>query len=309
MGEIDLKGVNVRLIVIEHGGPAKARNIGIKNANGEVVLFIDADCVADPTWLKTIVKRVERGDVAGAGGIYVTRNPENWIANFIGADIEYRYLNMGAYTDFVGSYSACFKKDVILEVGGFDEDFKEASAEDNDLCYRIVERGYKLACEPNARVMHSHPSTLQKFIRQQFKRAMWRILLYKKNIRWVRGDKYAKANTLIQPIILAMSFLGLIFGLIYAHLSMLPIVALMAGVTFLIALNFDFLQWIYRRNGSIAFTLFSLLMIFLRNAIWCLGACYGLIRFLPKRVKRAHVNAWAFTRKTPCLNNPLRVFS
>jgi cellulose synthase/poly-beta-1,6-N-acetylglucosamine synthase-like glycosyltransferase len=277
------KNINVRLISAEHGGPARARNIGIKNAIGELILFIDADCVASPAWIKTLARRAKGGGVAGVGGTYRTQNPESKVAGFIGLDIEYRHSKMGSYTDFAGSYNVCFKKKVLVEVEGFDESFKEANAEDNDLCYRILEKGYKLAYEPDAWVMHPHPSTLRQFTKQQFKRAMWRVFLYGKKMKWIRGDKYAGLSTLIQPVILAVSFLTLIFGSIFAPLSMIPIAALMLGVTCLTGLNLRFLRWIRQRGGSVAFILFGLLMIFLRNASWCLGACYGLIRFFPKQ--------------------------
>lgn len=282
------KEIEVRLVAIEHRGPAGARNIGIKNAVGELVLFIDADCFADCNWIKTLTRRAREDDVAGIGGTYITKNPHSRVANFIGFDIEYRHLNMGRYTDFVGSYNACFKKKALLEVGGFDESFEEANAEDNDLCYRILEKGHMLAYEPDARVMHPHPSTIRQFAKQQFKRAMWRVQLYRKRMRWMRGDKYAGLDTLSQPLILALSLLASISVFILAPLSMVPIIVLMVGIICLIVLNIGFLRWVHQRT-NIAFTFFSLVMIFLRNVAWCLGACYGLIRFL--LLRRVEVSA------------------
>jgi len=279
---VPLKGINVKLIVAEHGGPARARNIGIKNAVGELILFVDADCVANPFWLRTLTRRMKDEVAAGVGGTYRTRNPESKVACFIGLDIEYRHMNMGTYTDFLGSYNACFEKSVLMEVGGFDESFTEANAEDNDLCYRILERGYTLIYEPAAWVIHHHPSTIRQFIKQQFRRAMWRVFLYKKNPKRVKGDRYAGLCTLVQPLLLGLiSFLILLWGLISKILFIALVAALLTGAMGLIGANARLLSWIYRKQRSTSFTVFSFAMIVLRVITWCLGAAFGL-KFLVK---------------------------
>ena len=42
-------GKNVRILKQRHRGPAAARNLGARNAKGDVLVFVDADCVAEKT--------------------------------------------------------------------------------------------------------------------------------------------------------------------------------------------------------------------------------------------------------------------
>jgi glycosyltransferase involved in cell wall biosynthesis len=58
----------VRIVVSDHVGLSDARNAGIKNANGEVVAFIDDDATADAKWLENLMVNYEDIDVVGVGG-------------------------------------------------------------------------------------------------------------------------------------------------------------------------------------------------------------------------------------------------
>jgi len=58
----------VRVIRIEHGGLAAARNAGVAAASGEIVAFIDADARADRDWLYHLVETITRRDAAAAAG-------------------------------------------------------------------------------------------------------------------------------------------------------------------------------------------------------------------------------------------------
>src|SRR5262245_24635369 len=59
----------VRLLSELQPGPGPARNTGIRNAKGDVLAFLDADCQADPDWLPTILNvfqtRPERTIIGG----------------------------------------------------------------------------------------------------------------------------------------------------------------------------------------------------------------------------------------------------
>ena len=55
-----------------------ARNIGITKANGEVVAFIDADCLAGPSWVEEILRAHDSSDLA-IGGAIANGNPESYV--------------------------------------------------------------------------------------------------------------------------------------------------------------------------------------------------------------------------------------
>jgi cellulose synthase/poly-beta-1,6-N-acetylglucosamine synthase-like glycosyltransferase len=220
---------------------------------------------------------MDKGDVVGVAGTYVTLNPEYRIADFIGLDIEYRHLQYGDYTNFAGSYNAGLKKSILDELGGFDESFKDANAEDNDLSYRILDGGYKIAYAPNAWVKHPHPTSLTHFVKQQFKRATWRIFLYKRRPKWVKGDRYAGFGTLFQPILFAGLFLVALVALVFNPIWV-PLILVLA-VLGLIGLNLPFISWACRKR-RVAFAILASGLIIIRVISWCTGAVYGIAKFL-----------------------------
>ena len=54
------------------------------------------------------------------------------------------------YIDFVDTYSAGFRKEVFLTVGGFDASFPHANNEDVDLSYRLADKGYRMVYNSKA---------------------------------------------------------------------------------------------------------------------------------------------------------------
>ena len=62
----------IRYFKIENGGPAKARNKGIKEAKGEIIFFTDDDCTVPGNWMETLLSGLKRyPEAAGAGGWYL----------------------------------------------------------------------------------------------------------------------------------------------------------------------------------------------------------------------------------------------
>lgn len=60
---------------ISHGGPSKARNVGIKLARGEILFFTDDDCVVPPNWMETLLGGYRRHPKAVGVGGWEMKNP------------------------------------------------------------------------------------------------------------------------------------------------------------------------------------------------------------------------------------------
>ena len=82
------------------------------------------------------------------------------------------------------------KKDVFERLGGFQEGFRRASGEDNDLSYKILEAGYRIFFERQAIVGHYHTERLGKYLREQFSHGFWRVKLYAEHPAMIKGDDY-----------------------------------------------------------------------------------------------------------------------
>lgn len=146
-------------LYVKAGTKAAGRNEGINIANGDIIAFIDADCIANALWIKEIKKSFEEGDdiVAGktikfgAGGFSDIPRVAMYHKN---GDITYPSCNLA------------YRKEILEKIGGFDHWFIEA--EDVDLNYAAVEHGYNITYNNNAIVYHRARETLFGFIKQSF---------------------------------------------------------------------------------------------------------------------------------------------
>ena len=180
--------VRVRLITQQNAGPAAARNRGVIEARNKIIVFIDDDCVPAAGWLDAMIAPFDDPNVVGAKGSYRTLQTR-LTARFVQMEYEERYRRMARFAeiDFIDTYSAAFRRDRFLEVGGFDTSFPVACAEDADLSYRMAARGLKMKFAREAVVYHTHPETIRAYLRKKYKFAFWRVLAVWKNPR--RGVK------------------------------------------------------------------------------------------------------------------------
>ena len=188
-------------------GPAAARNRGAREAAGEILAFTDADCVPAVDWLARILEGFQDGVVA-VGGTYACVNPNSRLARVIQAEIAHRHGQFQVDVDFLGSFNVAYRADAFQAAGGFDESYRTASGEDNDLAYRLQDAGGRLRFARDAVVAHYHPERLLPYLRTQARHGFWRMKLYREHPRRAKGDQYAGLPDLLAPPLgLALLFL------------------------------------------------------------------------------------------------------
>ena len=134
--------------------PAEARNRGIKAARGKLVFFIDADCIAPPAWMATLLKTFHEGHPVVGGPIWFEDGDfcilSDNIAHFHDLLPD---IGRGANRHYMLATANMLVEKVVLEkVGMFDESFP--TAEDFGLSRRIRSIGYDLFFEPEASIIH-----------------------------------------------------------------------------------------------------------------------------------------------------------
>lgn len=155
---LELYGERARVKVFRqaNAGPAAARNRGWRNADGDVVLFTDDDCIVPEDWVEALTEAFEHG-VAAVGGDLVPcanlldtnrfakahrlrdrinyENPKHPVRGHEG-------LNVG------GTANVAYRRSVLEGVGGFDESFPLAAGEDADLQRRVLDAGHEMKFVP-----------------------------------------------------------------------------------------------------------------------------------------------------------------
>jgi cellulose synthase/poly-beta-1,6-N-acetylglucosamine synthase-like glycosyltransferase len=151
-------------------GPAKARNLALRHANGDYVVFTDDDCQPDRNWLRAYDEAFRRTPTAGLGGSIVD-SPENGLcgrASQMLVTFLYDYFDARHELNFFCSNNFAFPRRELQALGGFDESFPLAAAEDRDLCARWL-RQAPLHFVPGAVIVHRQFLNFRTFFRQQFR--------------------------------------------------------------------------------------------------------------------------------------------
>jgi cellulose synthase/poly-beta-1,6-N-acetylglucosamine synthase-like glycosyltransferase len=196
-------------------GPAAARNAGVREACGDVVLFTDADCEPLPDWIERMVAPLADPVVVGVKGAYRSRQRE-LIARLTQAEFEDKYARMRqrATVDFIDTYSAGYRRDALLQAGGFDETFPLASVEDVELSFRLAEQGARLLFVPEARVWHIHATSLWFYLRKKARYGFWRALVYRWHPGKIRGDSHTDPILKFQFALVALGGLCVLAALV-----------------------------------------------------------------------------------------------
>lgn len=170
-------------------GPELARNIGAARARGEVLAFVDSDCIAEPDWLRRLVARLEEG-YEGIGGATANGNGET-LVSWAGYICEFREFLPGGpvrEVEYLSPNTVAYRRETFWEAGGFPPG--TYPMEDQVFHRPLRARGARIGLDPSIVVAHMHRAERRAFFEHQRRigRANARVM----RILGVRGAALAR---------------------------------------------------------------------------------------------------------------------
>lgn len=141
---------------------AGLRNAGARYAQGDVLAFIDADCVICSGWRNHVVNTFEIYDIAASGSKYALPENSCWIEK---AWFSQKRTAAGVIS-YINSGNLAVKKTAFNMIGGFNE--KLITGEDAELGWRLKVNGFVVFENPDVKAIHlGNPKNLWNFYKKQ----------------------------------------------------------------------------------------------------------------------------------------------
>jgi len=263
----------------ENSGPAAARNRGAFYSKDDFILFTDSDCIPRKNWVEKIIAGFFSHDIGAVCGSYGIANPQEILARCIHDEIMFRHkTRMPVYPRAFGSYNVGIRRSVFREAGGFDESYRRASGEDNDLSYKILKNGQRIFFVKEALVDHYHTASIKKYLGEQFRHGFWRAKMYWDHPGMARGDDYTFWKDIAEVPFVFLICLVLFF--VFAKVIPSNFIFLYIVVPFFL-FEFYFANVICR---AIYAKLYFSFVMFLRAFVRGFGLSTGILVYIVKNV-------------------------
>ncbi len=163
----------VRLLRMQQRRRASfCRNRAADAARGDILAFIDSDCLADATWLRELVPAFRDPALGALGGWVDAASEENGLDRY---EKVKSALNIGSWFKrseqaerffYVPTCNFLVRGSAFLSLRGFREDLHVG--EDVDFCWRLQDAGHVLEYRPMGKVSHRHRNRITAFCARRF---------------------------------------------------------------------------------------------------------------------------------------------
>jgi len=256
--------------------PAEKRDIGVKNAKGSIVAFIDDDAYPAPNWLEQAIHffELKKTEVICGPGIIPPKTNiwekifDEILISFIGSGgYQYRFIQKDSrYIDDYPSMNFLIQKNVFKKIGGFNSEYWPG--EDSKLCEDLVYKYKgKIYYDPSIHVYHHRRNNLIGFLKQHANYGFHRGAFF------AHGDRNSRRLSYLVPTFFVFY---IIFLALFPNLySLIPLLSYLLLGLFLIVRSF-----INTRNIIISLSTFPVLFFthFTYGIMFVRGFIVGIIK-------------------------------
>jgi len=249
-------------------------NCALKEAQGEIIVRLDAHSMPYPNYIERCVAGLEAGLGENVGGVWEIRpGAETWAAQSIAiaaahplgvGDALYRHTEKSAPVDTVPF--GAFKRELLALVGFFDETL--LTNEDYEFNARIRKSGGKVWLDPSIRSVYFARATLSGLAKQYFRYGFWKwrmLRRYPNTLRWRQG----------LPPLFVLSLIGL--GITGIFLPLFRVLLAVEIILYAFALTAAGVQAAFKQKKF--FLVFGLpLAISFMHISWGAGFLWSMIK-------------------------------
>jgi len=223
---------SLRYLTQDNQGPGAARNHGLAECTGKLIMFIDSDCEAHQSWVETIYSAYQLDEFDACGGPDSAKSDFTPIQKAIDFSMT-SFLTTGGmrgHSDkmmakfYPRSHNMALKRSLYEKIGGFGS---LRHGQDIELSHRIHKSGARVKFMKDAIVYHRRRTTLKKFFRQVFNWGVARINLGKIDSAMLEPIHFI-------PSIAILMIITIITGAFFNSQVYLPVLAIGIGL-FLLA--------------------------------------------------------------------------
>ena len=190
------------LVTTQNGGKARAINLGLAHADGDIIVVLDADTEFEPQTISRLVRWFADPTVGAVAGNAKVGNRLNMLTRWqaleyvTAQNLERRALaTLGCITVVPGAVGA-WRREAVVKLGGFPSN---TLAEDQDLTIMVQRAGYKALFDQQAIAWTEAPDTMNGLAKQRFRWAFGTLQCLWKHRRVNLNPRYGALGLVAMP--------------------------------------------------------------------------------------------------------------
>ncbi len=245
----------------DRGGPARARNRGAEQAQGDILMFLDADVCVHPDTLSRVYAHLRDHPVADAVmGSYDDRPADpGFISQY--KNLFHHYVHQNSRTEAWTFWAGCgaMRRRAFEAMHGFDESYRRPCIEDIELGLRTRAAGHRIDLNPLIQATHLKRWTLWNLLRTDLldRGIPWLLLMLRArtmppDLNVTRAHRLSVALVIVMLLLFVNAGVERLIGIRFfagtAGAKATPLVLLvLASVVLLV--NFDLYRFFARKRG------------------------------------------------------------